>query len=345
MPRFRLTPKQSGALGEYLRILGTDRDVDPGVTADEIRIGAVLPLSGAWAAWGEAIHAGLASTLARAGEIYGRRLRLVVIDAGDEPAQSLRRLAAGDQVFALVAPLVAGAEGAEDLEGLPIIGPLAPTPARPESNRFYLLAPIEDQMRVLVDDIIAERLGLRLAVIGTAGSIADAVADQAARAGATVLRGATVHELAAIEPAPDAILALPGIDLVSLLEQLPARLGATTIAGPAEALALGAARDERLRLVLPILPADPHAHEISANLSPLAAAAAAVLIEGVKRMGARASRARLIAAIETLRGFPTGVLPPLSFGRGQHVGTRASVIVRPDKAQGLILLGDWRTPR
>jgi hypothetical protein len=70
-----------------------------------------------------------------------------------------------------------------------------------------------------------------------------------------------------------------------------------------------------------------------------------VLIEGIKRMGARASRAGLIAAIETLRGFPTGVLPPLSFGRGQHAGNHASVVVRPDKARGLIVLGDWRVPR
>lgn len=345
MPHFRLTQEQFGALADYLRALGTDRDVDPGVTTDEIRIGAVLPLSGSRAAWGEAIHAGLASTLARAGEIYGRRLSLVVTDAGDDVARSLRQLIADDKVFALVAPLVANPEGSEDLESLPIIGPLSPTPARPESNRFYLLAPIEDQMRVLVDELLAERPGLRLAIIGAAGSAADAVADQATRTGAIAQRYATVDDLAAIEPAPDAILALPGIDLVFLLAQLPARLGTVTIAAPAEALPLGPAHREGLRLVLPILPVDPRAHDKSANVSPLAAAAAAVLIEGLKRMGGRASRAGLIAAIETLRGFQTGVLPPLSFGRGQHVGTRASVIVRPDKARGLILLGDWRTPR
>ncbi len=345
MPNFRLTPGQAGALTAYLRVLGTDRDTDPGITADEISVGAVLPLSGPHAAWGEATRAGLASALARAGEIYGRRLRLVVTDAGDDAAQSLRRLAASDQVFALVAPVVAGPETAEELAGLPIIGPLAPTPPRPESNRFYLLAPVADQMRVLVDEIVAGRPGVLLAVIGAGGGVADAVAEQAARAGATVLRLATVDALAAAEPVPDAVLALPGVDLVALLAQLPARFATTAIAAPAEALALGAARDARLRLVLPVLPAGARAPDIAANAPPLAAAAAAVLIEGIKRMGARASRAGLIAALETLRGFQTGVLPPLSFGRGQHVGSRASVVVRPDPARGLVVLGDWRTPR
>jgi ABC-type branched-subunit amino acid transport system substrate-binding protein len=345
MPNFRLTSEQAGALTGYLRVLGTERDADPGVTANEIGLGAVLPLSGPRAAWGEAMRDALEGALTRAGEIYGRRLRLVATDAGDDAARSLRRLAASDRVFALVAPHLSGAEAAEDLEDLPIIGPLAPTPARPESNRFYLLATVEDQMRVLVDDIVAGRPGARLAVIGSGGNMADTVADQAARAGATAVLSATVEKLAAIEPAPDAIIALPGTDLASLLSQLPDRLAATVIAAPAESLALGAAHDERLRLVLPVLPADPRGHEVSANVPPLAAAAAAVLVEGIKRMGARATRARLIAAIETLRGFQTGVLPPLTFRPGQHIGSRASVVVRPDKARGLIVLGDWRTPR
>jgi mono/diheme cytochrome c family protein len=52
MPRFRLSPAQFTALFDYLRIVGTERDLDPGITADEILVGAVLPLSGAQAARG-----------------------------------------------------------------------------------------------------------------------------------------------------------------------------------------------------------------------------------------------------------------------------------------------------
>src|SRR5471030_363278 len=36
MPRFQLTPTQVTALFDYLRILGTERDLDPGIAADEI---------------------------------------------------------------------------------------------------------------------------------------------------------------------------------------------------------------------------------------------------------------------------------------------------------------------
>jgi hypothetical protein len=346
MPYFELTPSQFTALAGYLRVLGTDRDVDPGVAAGEIRIGTVLPLSGPRAAWGGAVRAGLEAALTQAGPIYGRRLRLVVGDAGEDAAASLRALAASDQVFAMVAPLTAPDAAMEDLEGLPVIGPLVPTPARPEADRFYLLASIEDQMRVLVDEVVAEHAGRhRLAVIGPAGGVADAVTDQAARAGATVLRYATFGELNAIEPAPDAVVALPGIDPVDLVAQLPARFATVSVAAPAEALALNDASDERLRLVLPILPAGRPDHDTSVRAPPLAVAAAAVLIEGIKRMGARASRAGLVAAIETLRGFPTGVLPPLTFSGGQHAGNHASVVVRPDRSRGLVVLGDWRTPR
>jgi hypothetical protein len=151
----------------------------------------------------------------------------------------------------------------------------------------------------------------------------------------------------AVESAPDAVVALPGVDLGHLAAQLADRRGDWLLAGPAEAVTLDGPRDARLRLVLPVLPADPRGRDPSAAMamSPLAIAAGAVLVEGLKRMGARASRAGLIAAIETLRDFPTGVLPPLSFGRGQHSGNHASVVIRPDRNYGMTVLGGWRLPR
>jgi mono/diheme cytochrome c family protein len=350
MPRFRLTPAQVAALFAYLRIVGTERDLDPGIAADEIRVGAVLPLSGAQAARGRAIRIGLERALSAAGPIYGRGLRLITADAGDDAAAALRRLAASDQVFALVATM---SPAAPDTEDMPVIGPLAPTPGQLAANQFYLLASIEDQMRVLVDELASERTHpLRLAVVGPQGKVADAVTDQAARNGAIVVRGTHAEELTAIlpplaEPAPDAILVLPGVDFTRLIAQFADRRGDWLLAGPAEAVPPDAAIDERLRLVLPVLPADPQGHDTSdaTAIPPLAVAAAAVFIEGLKRMGARASRTGLIAAIETLRDFPTGVLPPVSFGRGQHTGNHASLVIRPDRKHGIIVLGGWRAPR
>jgi hypothetical protein len=209
-------------------------------------------------------------------------------------------------------------------------------------------------MRVLVDELASETPHpLRLVVVGPEGRVADAVADQAARNGAIVVRSANAEDLTAVlpplaEPAPDAVLALPGVDFGRLVAGLADRRGDWLLAGPAEAVTPGAAMDERLRLVLPILPADPQGRDTSdetAATPPLAVAAAAVFVEGLKRMGARASRAALIAAIETLRDFPTGVLPPVNFGRGQHAGNHASLVIRPDRKSGLIVLGGWRAPR
>ena len=351
MPRYQLTPTQLTALSDYLGVVGTERDLDPGVTADEIRLGAVLPLSGAQAASGQAMRRGLENALAAAGSIYGRRLRLVAADAGDDAAAAFDRLAAGDQVFALLATLLPpDAEGAGEV---PVIGPLAPTPAQPLPNRFHLLAPVEDQMRLLVDELAGETPHpLRLAIVGPQGSLADAVADQAARDGAMVVGRITAADLAAvlppaIEPAPDAVLALPGAALDGLAAQLASRREDLLLAGPAQAVTPGVATDPRLRLVLPVWPTGPGGRDASAAtaLPPLAAAAAAVLVEGLKRMGGHASRAGLVAALESLRDFPTGAAPPQNFGRGQHIGSRAGVVVRPDRDGGIIVIGSWRAPR
>jgi mono/diheme cytochrome c family protein len=353
MPRFQLAPAQVAALFDYLQVVGTERDLDPGIAADEIRVGAVLPLSGVHAERGRAMRAGLEIALANAGPIYGRRLRVITTDAGDDAAAALRYLAASDQVFALVATMLPAGVEAEDTVDVPVIGPLVPTPPQIAANQFYLLAPIEDQMRVLVDELADETPhSLRLAIIGPEGSVADAVADQAARNGAMVVRRTNAEDLTAVlppalEPAPDAVLALPGVDLGRLVAQLADRRGNWLLAGPAEAVMLGGSADERLRFVLPLLPTDPRGREppVAMAIPPLAAAAAAVFVEGLKRMGARASRAGLIAAIETLRDFPTGVLPPVNFGRGQHGGNRASTVIRPDRSHGVMVLGGWRIPR
>ena len=91
----------------------------------------MLPRSGAQAAAGEAMRAGLERALAAARPIYGRRVRVIAADAGNDVGTALRRLAASDQVFALVATMLpADASAAEDVEDVPVIGPLlTPKPA------------------------------------------------------------------------------------------------------------------------------------------------------------------------------------------------------------------------
>jgi hypothetical protein len=155
---------------------------------------------------------------------------------------------------------------------------------------------------------------------------------------------ALIDYLRIVGTAADLDPGVSGADFGKVAVDLAGRPGKWLLAGAAEALAPEAATDERLRLVLPIGPGDARSGEAS-NAPPMAIAATAVLIEGLKRMGARASRAGLIAAVETLRDFPTGVLPPLTFARAAHTGSFASVVIRPDARGGMVMLGSWRTPR
>jgi ABC-type branched-subunit amino acid transport system substrate-binding protein len=106
MPRVALTPAEFGVLRGYLGIVGTAADREPGVGPAEIRIGAVLPLSGADAPAGWAVQAAIRSAFAEAGPIFGRSLALDVEDAGGDVTAATVRLTDGNRVLALVATLV-----------------------------------------------------------------------------------------------------------------------------------------------------------------------------------------------------------------------------------------------
>ncbi len=170
MPRYRLTDRQAADLVAFLKILGTDADSDPGLSPDTIRVGAALPLTGQYAAVGEAARATLAAFFAEVnarGGIYGRRFELVVSDSGGTPAGTLaatRDLLEARRVFALVGsfepPNGAGEAGEYlKLKAVPLVGPLALShvpPAAPNPSLFYLLPTARHQAAALVEYIQAE---------------------------------------------------------------------------------------------------------------------------------------------------------------------------------------------
>jgi len=59
-----------------------------------------------------------------------------------------------------------------------------------------------------------------------------------------------------------------------------------------------------------------------------------VFLEGLRRSGRDLSRAGLIAALEGLHRFDTGVTPPLTFGPSRRLGSRGAWLVRWDGATG-----------
>ncbi len=113
----------------------------------------------------------------------------------------------------------------------------------------------------------------------------------------------------------------------------------------------------RIRVAFPVLPSDRtpegmaeyhrlagryHLGEehLSAQLSALAAAK--VLVEGLTHAGREASRERLIASVEALRDFRTGLIPPLTFGKNRRIGAAGAHIVELDPTtRRFIPVGPW----
>jgi ABC-type branched-subunit amino acid transport system substrate-binding protein len=184
MPRYRLTQAQAAALIAYLRRLG--HEVDPGVTAERLRVGVLLPPGPESDEVRRNLDA-FATHVAAAGGIYGRSLEIrylspVVLAA--ERRAAVERFLADQQVFALVATAFAGAEQElADLAAareLPVVGALTASPrAGPPLNRyvFYLLPGLAEQARALVE---AAAGGLD----GTAGRLGLLVPSAASRLGA-----------------------------------------------------------------------------------------------------------------------------------------------------------------
>jgi ABC-type branched-subunit amino acid transport system substrate-binding protein len=180
MPRYRMTAAQMADLVAYLKHLGKESDTDPGMSADAIKIGAALPMTGPLSSVGEDVKATLNASFAEInsqGGIYNRRFELVVEDSGSEPRQTLeatRRLIEQDEVFALCGSFEPGASSAINefirKSEVPLIGPVTLSPhvsVPPNPYIFYLLPTFNDQARALVDFVHDKARGhaARLAVV------------------------------------------------------------------------------------------------------------------------------------------------------------------------------------
>jgi hypothetical protein len=78
----------------------------------------------------------------------------------------------------------------------------------------------------------------------------------------------------------------------------------------------------------------------------VAYAAARVFVEAMKSSGRQTSRAALVAALEQLRDFRTGVVPPLSFEPNRRVGATGSYVVGLDlRGRQYIPLGERIVPK
>ena len=164
MPRYHLADSQAQALLAYLKRLGSVGDADVGVTASEVQLATLLPLTGALENTGKILKATLDACVAEVngqGLIYGRKINLAALDSGNTKEEILaatQRLQTETKVFALISGYFP--EITSDLyevlaqEKIPVIAPLTFIPNNspvPLSSFFYFLPSYEDQSRALID--------------------------------------------------------------------------------------------------------------------------------------------------------------------------------------------------
>jgi ABC-type branched-subunit amino acid transport system substrate-binding protein len=405
MPRYRLDQRQAAALVAYIQTLG--KEIDPGVTPGNLRLGVLLPPPPEDAAVRRALDA-MAARVAGAGAgsgsfsggLYGRRLELRYLaapapgawagDAGADLRAAVERFVAAEQPFALVASNVAGGEAAlaeltADLD-LPIVGALTPAPrSGPPLAHFvfYLQPGLAEQARALVESVadgvggVARHPGLLVAA-GQAATLGAAAADELARTGlagwsatyGTADRDLAARIVAARDAGVDALIFLgaeddardflagaatldwhPRVYLLAalaagaVLDAPPAFAGRLFLAAPSLPTDLTASGEDLLRqagLAAPAEAAAPRATVYERQ----AVAAFEVLVEALTRCGRDLSRDRLVAALEGLHGFDTGLTPRLTFGPERHLGALGAYIVAYDPSRGgLAPAGGWVTPR
>ncbi len=104
MPRYTLSADEREALFSYLARVGTPADLPPGVSADALRLGLLLPLSGPHAKQGQAVADGITRVITatnHAGGIHGRRIELIARDTAMGERAALNSLVRQD-IYAIV---------------------------------------------------------------------------------------------------------------------------------------------------------------------------------------------------------------------------------------------------
>ncbi len=353
MPRFVLSMKDQHNLTAYLKRLADDRD--PGLDADSLHLGTLLPGSGALSEEGATVAAVLNGCVARineAGGIHGRQLRLTILDPGPDRASAMRaldQLIDKEQVFALIAPLAPALEAdmAARLEqaGVPLIGPLSLQGATQASREIFEPLPGLRE----TNDCPGQLRHCHLA--GVAGTDADRLPGRARstagrretrpvparqRLGESRLQayGATQDDLPLGSRSVFYMGSSGGFSLLAerlqTAGQVPYLFAASNqVAGDSLQVPSGFSR--RVFLAYPFVPSDwTRAGRLAltqvrerqklggehAVLQVGAFSSMMLLSEGMKQAGRDASREKLIEALEGLHDFDTGLTPLISFGPG-----------------------------
>ena len=297
-------------------------------------------------------------------------------------ASSAKALMQTEGLFAFVGGVSAGADkelaSLAREEEIPFVGS---STLMPRGGRyvFYLLPGVEEQARSLVN-FAASRAGAskpRAAVVAQSGEMtgaaADAAADSARRSGFAQVARESYGRGTLDATALARKLKADGVEVVfffgaggeetSLLREAEAAgwtpsvflLGAMT--GRELTGSVSTAFKDKIFLAFPTVPSDVTPDGVAEfralqakykfaqrnTASQLAAfAAAKTFVEGLKRAGQDLSRERLVATLEGLYDFETGVTPRLSFGPDKRVGASGAYVVTVNpETKEYVVAGGW----
>ena len=351
MPRFALDAAEQQALAAYLRVLGTEADPVAGVDAQRIVLGSVLPLTGPQAAAGAAIRTALGQRMERinaAGGIFGRRLELVVADAGADSASALAAadgLVRSGRVFALVASLMPAPDAAlrktlaaTDTAMVATLG--LPVSTARDAQVSWLLPSLAQQVRELATELQRSCAGPTTAA-GTTRVLY--LRDGALNPTTVELPGAQWQPIASADDVRDALVTTPAARTVALLpaalvatarESLsasvdkrhsPACLGTLAALSGEPATASDGLR-ELVALPMPPVLLDDGADARAVLWPMLADSALAVTAEALSRAGRQLDGAKLVAALDTVHRFEPRSGLVLDFSRQRRHGLDVSYL-------------------
>lgn len=353
MPRYRMPRAAMDDLIAYLRVIDDERD--PGIGPDTLRVGTVFPRDAASAVTAaltetlEALFAEIGADQSDTGGIYGRRLELVTLPSA-RTADAMDAVLDEADVVALVAPILpSDASLLVDLaetRRIPIIGPLTLAPGHrilPGHHTFYFYGGLVDQAEVLA--AFAETRSRERATLSILAEDPDV--DRALRRRIDSRLGVELVAGASLATDADFALCLDSASLARAAAVASRGWGGTVLV-PAAAIDLDhlasfEALDNRLLVAFPH-PIGPAARDGMARLAAWSAdrglgddhrvvrgavlAAGRLFVDAIERGGRDLSRAKLIRALESVRGFETGTLPPLTFDANRRIGLRgASILV------------------
>jgi branched-chain amino acid transport system substrate-binding protein len=172
-------------LGLALTTLSIPREgvaSDPGITKDQITVGAYLGYSSPVATTNFQIEAGVMSYLNainEAGGIYGRKVKWIGEDDGYQPTKTLaacKKLIEQDKIFALLSaagiPTTFAALPYIESQNVPLLCPYAPILSleEPPRRNVFMITPSAERQYYFIVDYAIKKLGAkRISIIGQAG--------------------------------------------------------------------------------------------------------------------------------------------------------------------------------